>query len=312
MTNEYLVGYTGFVGSNIASEHSFSGLFNSVNIREAYGGKPEILVYAGVPAEMYSAVQNPEKDMDAIKQAMNNIEQINPKHILLISTVAVYSETKGVDEDTQISPEVLTPYGANRFILEQWVSESFLNHTIIRLPALFGKNIKKNFLYDYIHPVPKIIRSELYEKMVKRENVLSSFYQQDGSGFYRCRDVSLQEEISLKESFQKLNFSALNFTDSRSRYQFFNLKHLWNYIDMALNTDIQLLNIATVPIGISELYNILTGKEFVNFSAKHPYDYDIKSKYAELFGGANGYMQSKESVVSEIKAFLRDQGATVR
>ncbi|MEG2500937.1 MAG: NAD(P)-dependent oxidoreductase, partial [Oscillospiraceae bacterium] len=32
-----LVGYTGFVGSNIAAAHPFDGLYNSKNIKEAFG-----------------------------------------------------------------------------------------------------------------------------------------------------------------------------------------------------------------------------------------------------------------------------------
>lgn len=46
---ESLVGYTGFVGSNLAESHSFDGLYHSKNIEQAYGTKPELLVYAGVP-----------------------------------------------------------------------------------------------------------------------------------------------------------------------------------------------------------------------------------------------------------------------
>ena len=43
---EYIVGYTGFVGSNIVLAHEFEGKFNSKNIKEAYGGNPDLLVYA--------------------------------------------------------------------------------------------------------------------------------------------------------------------------------------------------------------------------------------------------------------------------
>lgn len=312
MAKEYLVGSTGFVGSNIALKHDFSGLFNSKNIADAYGGKPDLLVYAGIPAEMYRAAQNPEEDMAIIRQAIKNIEQIEPRRIILISTVAVYSSTKNVDEDTEIDATKLSAYGANRFALEKWVGKSFLNYSVIRLPALFGKNIKKNFLYDYIHFIPKLLTKDLYDNMVQKEKILGDFYKEDEAGFYRCQDISSQDESLLKKSFQKLNFSALNFTDSRSKYQFFNLKYLWDCIGIAIKENIRTLNLVTAPISISELYTSLTGEKFVNFSAKSPYDYDIKSKYSELFGGGNGYIQTKESVIADIKIFLRSQGAMVQ
>ena len=50
-----LVGYTGFVGSNIASSFKFDRLFNSKNIKEAYGLNPDLCVYSGVRAEKYLA-----------------------------------------------------------------------------------------------------------------------------------------------------------------------------------------------------------------------------------------------------------------
>lgn len=40
-----LVGYTGFVGSNIYAAGSFDGAYNSKNIEEAYGTNPDLLIY---------------------------------------------------------------------------------------------------------------------------------------------------------------------------------------------------------------------------------------------------------------------------
>ena len=58
---EYLVGYTGFVGSNLAASHTFDGQFNSRNIQQAFGGRPDLLVYAGVRAEMFLANHDPHR-----------------------------------------------------------------------------------------------------------------------------------------------------------------------------------------------------------------------------------------------------------
>ena len=73
---EFIVGYTGFVGSNIVANHQFDGLYNSKNITEAYGKNPDLLVYSGVPAEMFLANQNPEADKALMDQAIENIKQI--------------------------------------------------------------------------------------------------------------------------------------------------------------------------------------------------------------------------------------------
>ena len=54
-----LVGYTGFVGGNLAAAGTFDGLYNSKNIEEAFGTKPDILYYAAVPAEKFTANRFP-------------------------------------------------------------------------------------------------------------------------------------------------------------------------------------------------------------------------------------------------------------
>ena len=69
-----LVGYTGFVGSNLYTAGHFDAVYNSKNIGEAYDTKPELLIYAGMRAEKYLANHVPEKDLELIVQA----EKISP------------------------------------------------------------------------------------------------------------------------------------------------------------------------------------------------------------------------------------------
>ena len=149
-----IVGYTGFVGSNLCSHHTFAGQYNSKNIKEAFGSRPELLVYSGVPAEMFLANKDPEGDLAIIKNAIENIKKIMPEKLVLISTVAVYPKPNGVDETDVIRTEDLSAYGKNRRYLEQWVEENVKDHLIVRLPAIYGIHMKKNFIYDYIHVIP--------------------------------------------------------------------------------------------------------------------------------------------------------------
>lgn len=72
---DILVGYTGFVGGNIAEKHSFEGLYNSRNIQEAYGSCPELLVYSGIRAEMFLANKFPQKDLENMDEAIGNIKK---------------------------------------------------------------------------------------------------------------------------------------------------------------------------------------------------------------------------------------------
>ena len=308
-----LVGYTGFVGSNIAANHDFTWKINSKNKEEAFGKEPDLLVYAGLRAEKFLANKDPEADMAMITEAMEQMKKINPKKLVLISTVDVYKDPVNVDEDTEINTDGLLPYGANRYKLEQMVRETWEDALIIRLPGLFGKNLKKNFIYDFIHVIPSMLKAEKYQELSEKSTLVAESYRDLGNGFYKCSITDLPNPTAkelyaveeLKQEFKSLGFSALNFTDSRGVFQFYNLANLWNDIQTALENDIRLLNIATEPICVAEIFKRITERTFDNQILQNPPFYDYRSKHAEVFGGQNGYFTDKNTVLNEIVEFVK-------
>lgn len=311
-----LVGYTGFVGSNLYEKGEFDAVFNSKNIEEAYGTNPEILYYAGVRAEKFLANKFPDKDMESIESAMDNITKINPSKLVLISTIDVYPDPANVDEDSIIDEKLLQPYGANRLKLEQWVKSNFKDCLIVRLPGLFGKNIKKNFIYDFIHIMPAMLTGDKFEELQDKAEKLKLSLKEDyilqDNGFFKYIAKDNEEERKntekrLREIFSKIGFSALNFTDSRGVFQFYDLSMLYDHIENALKHNISVLNIATEPVSVGEIYEKLTGKLFINEIAKVVPYYNYKSKYADLLDGEDGYLCNKEQVICQIEKFVKDE-----
>lgn len=298
-----LVGYTGFVGSNLYKEGRFDAVYHSKNIEQAYGTKPDLLVYAGIRAEKYLADHAPENDRAQILAAQRNIEKIGPKKLVLISTIDVFKTAKNVDENAAITVEGLRPYGANRYRMELWVREKYPDALIIRLPGLFGKNIKKNFIYDFLHIIPSMLRPEKLAELSAFDPQLKYFYEQQDNGFYKVH-IADADKDNLKKKFRKLGFSALHFTDSRSSYQFYNLNRLWADMQTALKNGIILLHAAVQPVSAGELYTYLTGGKFVNELDAEPADYDFRTVHDALFGGKDGWLCTKEAVLREIKEFV--------
>lgn len=301
-----LVGYTGFVGSNIYQYGKFDKVFNSKNIEEAYGLEPDLLIYAGLRAEKYLANNEPEKDMELIKIAERNIEKINPRKLVLISTIDVMNKTNLCDEDTKLEKTGLSAYGLNRLILEEWVREKYPTALIIRLPALFGINIKKNFIYDYMNFIPYMIKESKMKELIKVSPKMMNYYTLADNGFYRCKELSGEEKNYLKGILKELGFSALSFTDSRSRYQFYPLSRLWNDINIALDNHLLLWHPATEPISAGELYRYLTGNEFINEIQSEPADYNFITRYANLFGKEGTYILNRDEIMSEILEFVKE------
>lgn len=298
-----LVGYTGFVGSNINVSGKFDAVYNSKNIQESYGTNPDLLVYAGLRAEKYLANNFPEKDMQLIREAEKNIEKINPKKLILISTIDVFKNPNGVDENSVISTDGLQAYGYNRYQLELWVRKKYPDALIIRLPGLYGKNIKKNFIYDYINIIPFMLKEDKYNELVRKNKAIEQFYFRQENAFYKLNVPDDKKEY-LKNIFRQIGFSALNFTDSRNVYQFYDLRRLWSDIQLALDNKLTVWHPATEPVSAGEIYQFLAGKEFINYLEGIPFYYDYYTRYASLFGGKEKYICSKKEVLNSIKEFV--------
>ena len=301
-----IVGYTGFVGSNISKSYNFDGLYNSKNIQEAFGTNPDLLIYSGIRAEKFVANKYPGKDYDIILNAIENIKKINPKKLVIISTIDVYKTPIDVDENTEIDENDLLPYGKNRRKLEKWVEENFSDYLIVRLPGLFGINIKKNFIYDIVNFIPSLLNKQKYDELFLLNSNLQYYYSLNNYGFYKCKDLNSEERISLKNIFVDLNFSALNFTDSRGVFQFYNLGNLWNHINIASQNSVKKLNLATEPISVEELYNYIYNEDFKNEITENPPFYNFRTAHFKTFNGSNGYIFSKEKVLKEIKDFIEN------
>lgn len=152
MKKTALIGYTGFVGSNLLKQTNFDDLYNSKNIVDIKGKEYDVIVSAGTRAERWKANQDPEGDWNSIKRLLDNLEGAKATIFILISTVDVYPNPVGVDEDSIIDEVQLTQaYGRNRYMMERFVLEHFPKVTIVRCPQLYGDGLKKNFIYDLIH-----------------------------------------------------------------------------------------------------------------------------------------------------------------
>ncbi len=145
-----LVGHTGFVGGNLAAAHSFDALYNSANIEQSFGADIGLVVYCGMPGDARPADADPETDLARARQAMQNIERMKPERLVLLSTVDVYGKPAGVYEDSPAGGEGLSPYGSNRLALEGWVHEAWPEATVLRLPAVFGRGLQRNFIFDML------------------------------------------------------------------------------------------------------------------------------------------------------------------
>lgn len=305
MSCDLLVGSTGFVGGNLLAKHTFAAECHSSDITAQYGTRPDLCVYAGVPAAMFLANADPEADLAVMRAARENIRQIAPKRLVLISSIAVLADSRGVYEDSPAQDtEVLPAYGKNRLQLERWVREDFPDTLIVRLPALYGVGIRKNFLFDLHTITPAMLRPEKYSELAAKSPLVKSAYTLADNGFYKLNGTT--DPPALRAFFAANDFNALAFTDARSRYQFYNLGRLWSDMEAARAADVKLLHLCTPPVSAAEVYTAVTGKaDWHNELPKPPFDYDLRSRHAALLGGSGDYLCTKQQELDDITRFMR-------
>ena len=306
MANELLVGSTGFVGGNLLASHDFSAVCHSSDIADHFGTRPDLCVYAGVPAAMFLANADPEADLAVMAAARENLRRIAPRRLVLISTIAVYEDSRGRDEDSPMDSENLPAYGKNRLQLERWVRQDHPDALIVRLPALYGKGLKKNFLYDLHTITPAMLRPEKYNELSVKSELVKAAYSPAGNGFYKLNGAV--DAAALRAWFAAADFNALAFTDSRSRYQFYNLGRLWRDVSAALDAGLTLLNLTTSPLTAAAVYEAVTGKTgWKNELAKTPFAYDLRSRFAGVLApGAQDYLCSEQQELDDIVQFMKD------
>jgi nucleoside-diphosphate-sugar epimerase len=145
-----LIGHTGFVGGNLVRQHTFDALFNSTNIDEIAGRSFNLVVCSAAPAEKWKANAEPERDLGNIERLARALDHVEAQRVVLISTVDVFLSPVDVDEASPTPMTGLHAYGRNRRRLEEVLAARF-DTLIVRLPALYGRGLKKNIIYDLLH-----------------------------------------------------------------------------------------------------------------------------------------------------------------
>jgi hypothetical protein len=302
-----LVGFSGFVGSNLKSFFKNEDSFNSKIIVLANKLTPDFCIYAGVKSEKFFANQFPMEDLIHINDAFENIKRINPKKLILISTIDVYGDQLNKNENFNLTVSTKPTYGSNRLYLEYLISNFLRDYHIIRLPALFGVNLKKNFIFDIMNPIPrKLSKQKFQELSTLNLTLMGDAYFKINDGFYELNTIKyLQNPFkdTLIEFLIKNKSTSLEFTDSRSSFQFYNLNNLWNDIQRVVHNNIKLINLVSEPINAAEIYDFVFNKEFRNFTSKF-YSYNIKSVYSELWNNSKGYLYPKSVILHDIKEFI--------
>jgi nucleoside-diphosphate-sugar epimerase len=144
-----VLGFTGFVGSNIVKQLPFPcDLYNSKNFNELKGKTYKRIYCACVSGVKWKANLNPKDDYINISKIIKILETVECEEFYLVSSQDCNSSLESDEEFNSLPPTI---YGIHRLQFEWFISSKFPTARIMRIGCLFGDGLKKNIIYDLLN-----------------------------------------------------------------------------------------------------------------------------------------------------------------
>lgn len=124
--------------------------------------------------------------------------------------------------------------------------------------------------------------------------------------------------INLKKGsvYDLLNDYRVEYIRPEGRFQYYDLRRLWNDVEVALGAGLSTLNVATPPLtservasecfGVDIAGQVVAGDESP-FSRM--YTRDMRTIHADLFGGPPGFLMDEATEIGTLKAFVEQERA---
>lgn len=307
-----LIGYTGTIGSALTQQTKFFHKFNTKNISKIKNNKYDLVICCAANGSMIKANKKPKEDLQRIKKLLNDIKNIKSKYFFLVSTIQIFKNVNHKNYETSKKYNDNIPYGKNRLYLEKMCKKKFENFFVIRLPSIFDKHIKKNFLYDLKNPLPNFFVKKKFKKLLKNTKddylitLITKAYREEGIfHVLNKKKLNVLELNILKDHVLNLNLHAASLTNKDSSFQYYFLGNLWKDIEIMLKNNIKVLNASCYPLKASFIHKLFTGKSMKNNQSKI-YNAQMRSLHSHLWGNKKKtFLYKRKDTISQIKKIFK-------
>ena len=310
-----LIGHTGFVGASLPRQTDFDACFNSANIADIEGRAFGTLVCAAAPGSMLEANRAPERDRAAIEALIARLARVEAERFVLISSIAVLADFAGGDDEGTAAYQQALAYGRHRRALEAFVEERFPGSLVVRLPALFGVGLRKNFLFDLMNPVPSMLTEAKHAALLTAlegnlSGWLAALYTPDAAtGLLKLDRPALNADprrAALEAALDALGASATQFHHRETTYQYYATSRLWQDIGIALAARLTHLHLAPAPLVAADIHLRLTGRPMPETPARLHRE-DMRTRHADLWGADGPYQFGAAETLDHLAAFFASQ-----
>lgn len=315
MTNDAIIGHSGFVGGTLVHQHTFGGKFNSKNIDTIGTTAFDTVVCAAAPGSMFIANRHSDRDRAAIDALIAQLSKVRARRFILISSIAVLEDfAGGAVEDTTAFQEDLA-YGHHRRLLEAFCESHFDTCHVFRLPALFGPGLKKNFVFDLMNPVPSMMPQARLTTLLEeidpdlRDTMAGFFAPDPNTGMLALDRAMLNADArrpALDAAVREAGMSATQFHNPDSTFQYYDMARLWQDIGTAIAQDLRCVHLAVAPVRAADVHARLLGTDMPDTGAKLHRE-DMRTHHAHHWGGDGPYLEGADVVLDKLSAFFNDQ-----
>lgn len=310
-----LIGHSGFVGGALLRQTRFDACYNSANIAAIKGQAFGTLVCAAAPGSMLEANRAPERDAAQIEALIAHLATIRAERFVLISSIAVLADFAGGDDESTQAFQQSLAYGRNRRALEAFVEERFPRSLIVRLPALFGHGLRKNFLFDLMNPVPSLLTEARRDALMQAlDPALAAwagvlFAIDPVTGMAKLDRAALNADLrraALEDAVIALGASATQFHHPDTTYQYYPIDRLWQDIGIALEAGLSHLHLVSEPLTAAAIHARLTGRPMPETPARLHHE-DMRTRHSDLWGNDGPYQFGAAATLDQLAAFFSSE-----
>ncbi len=95
----------------------------------------------------------------------------------------------------------------------------------------------------------------------------------------------------------------LDAIDTRHIFQFYPMAHLWRDISLALQQQLRLLHLTAAPLNIGAIAQEVFNITLMPKPDTQPLHYDMRTRFAQLFGAAEPYQYSADQSLAAIRHY---------
>lgn len=214
------------IGKGLVSKHLTKCLgerviaqYDSKSINTLPEKEHEIILCAAPSAKKWIANANPEDDLKSCNVLIDCLRRTKLKRVILFSTIDVYASNVSITGESSINYSS-EPYGKNRKTIEDSLLSS-MPCSVVRLPALFGEHLEKNYVFDLMN-----------DNNLSNVKTKTSFQWLDLRRISECVVAAekydlvnyVVEPVSTLEVVEKFFPDKLEFLDSQSTGLSYNVK----------------------------------------------------------------------------------------